>query len=110
MSMGATYLGTVRKVTGAKVFVELSVVIPSANPIINGRVHRLGQIGSFVRIPVGYLNLYGIVAMVGVSESKQNDEDESVTFDFGNRWIEVQLVGEAYASEAFQRGASSYCD
>jgi hypothetical protein len=49
--MGATYLGTVRKVTGAKVIIELSVDIPSANPIINGRVHRLGQIGSFVRIP-----------------------------------------------------------
>ena len=44
--------------------------------------------------------------MVGVSESKQ--EDESVTFDFGNRWIEVQLVGEAYASEAFQRGVSIF--
>ena len=92
MSMESTYLGTVRKVTGAKVFVEITADIPSANPIINGRVHRLGQIGSFVRIPVGYLNLYGIVAMVGVAEAKQKDEDEFVTFNFGTRWIEVQLV------------------
>ncbi len=106
--MEATYLGTVRKVTGAKVFVEISGDIPSANPILNGRVHRLGQIGSFVRIPVGYLSLYGIVAMVGVSEEKLNDEDEFTTLDFGHRWIEVQLVGEAYASEPFQRGVSIF--
>ena len=85
MSKGATYLGTVRKVTGAKVLVEITVDIPSANPIINGRVHRLGQIGSFVRIPVGYLNLYGIVSMVGVAEAIQNDEDEFVTCNSGNR-------------------------
>ena len=108
MSMESTYLGTVRKVTGAKVFVEITADIPSANPIINGRVHRLGQIGSFVRIPVGYLNLYGIVAMVGVAEAKQKDEDEFVIFNFGTRWIEVQLVGEAYANEAFQRGVSIF--
>ncbi len=101
MSIGATYLGTVRKVTGATVFVEISADIPSANPIINGRVHRLGQIGSFVRIPVGYLNLYGIVAMVGVSEAKQNDEDESITINFGNRWIEV--VGQIATSTLQKR-------
>lgn len=107
MNMGSTYLGTVRKVAGAKVFVEISTDVPSSNPIINGRVHRLGQIGSFVRIPVGYLNLYGIVSMVGASEGKEND-DEYVSSDSGQRWIEIQLVGEAYGSEEFQRGVSVF--
>ena len=64
MKSDVTFLGVVQRVTGSKVYVELSPDIPSASPIIGGRVHRLGQIGSFVRIPLGFLNLYGIVSMV----------------------------------------------
>lgn len=108
MNKDVTYLGTVRKVTGAKVFVEISTDVPSSNPIIDGRVHRLGQIGSFVRIPVGYLNLYGIVSMVGASEAKEKDDDECILFDSCQRWIEIQLVGEAYGNEEFQRGVSIF--
>ncbi len=108
MPTDVTYLGQVRKVTGAKVLVEITADIPSANPIINGRVHRLGQIGSFVRIPVGYLNLYGIVSMVGVIDDLQQKENALDSNYFGNRWIEVQLVGEAYANEVFQRGVSVF--
>ncbi|WP_338271288.1 ATP-binding protein [Geobacter sp. 60473] len=105
--MDATYLGAVRKVTGSKVLVEISTDVPSSNPIIDGRVHRLGQIGSFVRIPVGYLNLYGIVSMVGASEAKEND-DEYLPSSIGQRWLEIQLVGEAYGNEEFQRGVSIF--
>ena len=108
MTRDVTYLGKVRKVTGAKVLVEITADIPSANPIINGRVHRLGQIGSFVRIPVGYLNLYGIVAMVGAVDDLQLKVNELDSNYFGNRWMEVQLVGEAYANETFQRGVSVF--
>lgn len=108
MNNSATYLGTVRKVIGAKVFVEISQDIPSSNPIIHGRVHRLGQIGSFVRIPVGYLNLYGIVAMVGASEMRETVDSDYIPVDTCQRWIEVQLVGEAYGNEEFQRGVSIF--
>jgi len=107
MKSDVTYLGVVRRVTGAKVYVELSPDIPSASPIIGGRVHRLGQIGSFVRIPLGFLNLYGIVSMVGASELAVLPEEE-IPVPGGQRWIEVQLVGESYGSEQFQRGVSSF--
>ena len=68
MKTDVTFLGVIRRVVGAKVFVEISPEIPSASPIISGRVYRLGQVGSFVRIPLGFLNLYGVVSMVGASE------------------------------------------
>lgn len=108
MSLESTFLGSVKKVAGATVLVEISKLIPSSNPIINGRVHRLGQIGSFVRIPVGFLNLYGIVSMVGVSESKTEPLEEIDAPIIGQRWIEVQLIGEAYGGESFQRGVSIF--
>jgi hypothetical protein len=73
MKSDVTFLGLVRRVIGAKVLVEISHEIPSASPIIHGRVYRLGQVGSFVRIPLGFLNLYGVVSMVGASEVSHPD-------------------------------------
>ena len=107
MKTDVTYLGVVRRVTGSKVYVEVSPDIPSASPIIHGRVHRLGQIGSFVRIPLGFLNLYGVVSMVGASEINDLPEGE-IPIPGGQRWVEVQLVGEAYGREEFQRGVSVF--
>lgn len=107
MKTDVTYLGMVRRVTGSKVYVEVSADVPSASPIIHGRVHRLGQIGSFVRIPLGFLNLYGVVSMVGASELKDLPEEE-IPVPGGQRWIEVQLVGESYGRGPFQRGVSIF--
>jgi len=107
MKTDVTYLGVVRRATGSKVYVEVSPDIPSASPIIHGRVHRLGQIGSFVRIPLGFLNLYGVVSMVGASEM-QNLTEEEIPIPGGQRWVEVQLVGESYGRGEFQRGVSVF--
>jgi uncharacterized protein len=102
-----TYLGMVRRVIGAKILVEVSPDIPSASPIIDGRVHRLGQVGSFVRISVGLLNLFGTVSMVGASPVPRPDELDSL-IPRGERWIEVQLVGESYGTGPFHRGVSLF--
>ena len=107
MKSDATFLGQIRRVVGAKILVELSSEIPSASPIIDGRIYRLGQIGSFVRIPMGFLNLYGIVSMVGASETEHPEESTIVPIQ-GQRWIEIQLVGESYGKEGFERGVSVF--
>lgn len=108
MKTDITFLGSIRRVVGAKILVELSSEIPSASPIINGRIYRLGQIGSFVRIPLGLLNLYGIVSMVGASEIDHPKEDEAFFSITGQRWIEIQLVGESYGKGRFERGVSIF--
>lgn len=107
MKTDITFLGIVRRVIGAKVFVEVTPEIPSASPIIHGRVYRLGQVGSFVRIPLGLLNLYGVVSMVGASEISHPDEID-IPFPHGQRWIEIQLVGESYSMGEFKRGISIF--
>src|SRR5712691_11172120 len=109
MKSESTFFGTVRRVVGAKVFVELSSDLPSTNPIVEGRLYRIGQIGTFVRIPVGFLNLYGVVSSVGTAMPADVDEpspDPSAATAV--RTVEIQLVGEAYAGGAFQRGLSEY--
>ena len=109
MRSESTFLGLVRRVIGSRVLVELSQDIPSANPIIDGRLYRLGQVGSFVRLPLGFLNVYGIVSMVGASEVISNrQETAGYALAVGQRWMEVELVGEAYGRGTFQRGVSIF--
>lgn len=109
MRSDPSFLGVVRRVSGAKVFVEISNDLPSAGPIIEGHIYRLGQVGSFVRLPLGFLNIYGIVSMIGASEWVGSPQTEyEVEIPPGQRWMEIQLVGEAYGKGTFQRGVSVF--
>lgn len=107
MREDATFLGTVVSVAGAKVHVAISVDVPSTSPIVRGRIYRLGQIGSFVRLPLGFLNVYGVVASVGAAPGTAGDES-GLAWPASQRTLEVQLVGEAIGSGPFMRGVSEY--
>tara|TARA_E500000318_G_scaffold10544_1_gene9262 strand:+ start:1715 stop:3451 length:1737 start_codon:yes stop_codon:yes gene_type:complete len=72
--------------------------------MIEGRAYRIGQVGSFVRIPQGYQELYGVVSGVGANAARYTGVAPDA--DTG-RWMEVQLVGEAI-SGVFERGISQY--
>jgi hypothetical protein len=58
----ATFLGIVTAVSGASVTVKLTESLASGLAVINGHTYRVGQVGSFVRIPQGYQALYGVVS------------------------------------------------
>jgi uncharacterized protein len=60
--------------------------------------------GSFVRIPQGYHDLYGIIAQVGATATPEAIENLSLR---GDRWLTVQLVGEI-VEVTFERGISQY--
>ena len=53
MKSDITYLGKIIRVDSSTVEVEVSDDIPSAAPIINGRLYKIGQIGTFVKMPMG---------------------------------------------------------
>src|SRR5216684_1877006 len=76
----------------------------SGSLIIGGRSYRVGQVGSFVRIPQGYHDLYGIIAEVGATATPETLLNLSAR---GERWMTVQLVGEIVET-AFERGISQY--
>src|ERR1700704_5849490 len=99
-----TLLGHVGAVTGASVSVRQFEGVASGISIIGGRSYRIGQVGSFVRIPQGYHDLYGIVSEVGASATPQALLQPD---DRGQRWMTVQLVGEIVGDE-FERGISQY--
>ncbi|RWP94342.1 MAG: ATPase, partial [Mesorhizobium sp.] len=102
--MSPTILGSVGAVTGATISVRLASSVASGIAIIGGRSYRIGQVGSFVRIPQGYHDLYGIISEVGASATPAALIDLR---DRGERWMTVQLVGEIVEA-SFERGISQY--
>jgi len=84
--------------------------LKSTMPIIDGLVYRIGQIGSFLRIPLGYANLYGVVTQIGADaipeslKEKAFQEDEN---DLCNRWMSLVLMGERVGNK-FERGVTQF--
>jgi hypothetical protein len=103
-----TFIGSVVRVVGSKVFVELSEELPSSTPIIAGKIYKVGQVGSFVKIPMGTVSVFAIVTMVGANPYKGYNDEIELNFPYGNRWLEIQLIGEAVTGNDFQRGISIY--
>jgi len=101
-----TYLGKIIRVDSSTVEVEVSDDIPSAAPIINGRLYKIGQIGTFVKMPIGNITIYGITSSVSNTPS-QFDENEIKQL-IGSRFLTVQLVGEKIGNGDFEKGIGTY--
>ena len=99
-----TFLGSVIAVAGASVTVRLAESLASGLAIIGGQTYRVGQVGSFVRIPQGYQDLYGIVSEVGASAAPDTVD---VAENDSGRWMHVELAAEAIAGR-FERGLSQH--
>lgn len=98
-------IGSVRSISGTNVSVQL---YPSTNSTISyifGNGYKVGQVGGFVKIPQGFINLYGTIVQIGadaIPESMRNNSN------MGVRWMTVQLVGEGAIGQTFERGISQY--
>lgn len=105
MPNNPTYLGTIQDVQGSTVNIALDENTASGLVFISGHGYRIGQIGSFVRIPIGFTDLFGIVSQVGAGAVPETIAEHQ---PHGHRWLRVQLVGEGQRSGEFQRGISQY--
>jgi hypothetical protein len=99
-----TLLGYVGAVTGSSISVRQYEGVASGIAIIGGRSYRVGQVGSFVRLPQGYHDLYGIISDVGATATPETLVNAQAR---GERWMKVQLVGEVIEA-TFERGISQY--
>lgn len=106
-SSDPTHIGRVRHVLGSTVTVELDPGLAGVTPIWRGRLVPVGQVGTLVRIPQGPVYLLGSVILVGISELSPPPAPTQVRHQ-GDRWLQVQLLGEVDALGSFQRGVSTY--
>lgn len=106
MDRDITFLGHVIRVDSGVVEVEVTDALPSSSPIIHGRLYKIGQIGTFVKMPIGNINIYGIVS--SVSNSPSRDEENHVKQLVGSRFLSVQLIGEKIGDNDFEKGIGTY--
>lgn len=100
-------IGWVRHVRGATVTVALDEALVGVTPLWEGRLHPIGEVGSLVVLPQGPINLLAAVTLVGIAElSGQLEPSSSV--QVGDRWLQVQLLGELEGTGRFHRGVSTY--
>jgi DNA helicase HerA-like ATPase len=103
-----TEVGEIISVSGNTITVQLADPVKSNMPIIDGVVYRIGQIGSFLKIPLGYSNLYGIVTQVGAAAipEKMREVIEQDYSKLANRqFLNMALIGEQNGRK-FARGVS----
>lgn len=105
MESKSTYLGTIQDVNGTSISVSLANEALSGLTYVDGEGYRIGQIGSFVKVPIGYIELFGIVTQVGASAIP---EKRIINQQNGNRWLSIQLLGEGQRNGKFERGLSQY--
>jgi len=99
-----TFIGEVQSVSGGLVNILLRENLNSSLILVDGESYRIGQIGAFLRIPLGYNQLYAICTQVGASAAPK---ELMASFENSHRWISVTLFGEALGGH-FERGVSQY--
>lgn len=112
--LGPTFVGRVASVLGGSVRVRL-IGLPSTLVLVDGESYRVGQLGAFLRIPLGYTSLYGVCTQVGAdaappvpAEAISVSAVEEEQADADNfRWLSISLFGEAIGG-AFDRGVGQY--
>ena len=111
-----TYIGQVASVTGAVIRVRLREDMPSTLVMIGGESYRVGQIGGFFRVPLGYTNLYAVCTQIGADAAPPGSaersfgvalEDDKQLHLSGYRWMTIVLFGETLGGE-FERGVGQY--
>lgn len=105
-----TEIGQIDSISGNKISVKLLDNIKSKMPVIEGVVYKVGQIGSFVKISLGYANIYGIVSQIGSGAIPENLKDVYVQNynSFNNTsWINIVLAGEQIGNK-FERGITQF--
>ncbi|MBR5433653.1 MAG: ATP-binding protein [Bacteroidales bacterium] len=107
MDSRQTEVGEIISVSGNTISVQLFNTIKSNMPVINGIVYRIGQIGSFLKVPLGYANLYGIVTQIGAAAIPERLKIEEENLDFSKwdnrQFLTIALIGEQIGRK-FERG------
>jgi len=106
MKFNPTHIGRVESVSGNVVAVRLENTYPSNMPVVNGIVYRIGQVGSFLKVPLGFASVFGIVTQAGASaipEGLIGQVGGVSAAGESNQWLRMILIGEQ-VGKRFERG------
>ncbi|MEX2619991.1 MAG: ATP-binding protein [Egibacteraceae bacterium] len=78
----------------------------SSLALVGGESYRVGQVGAFLRVPLGYSHLYGVCTQVGAAALPHAIVGQGEG-EIDGRWLTLTLFGESLGGE-FQRGVSQH--
>lgn len=105
MSNDPTHIGDVTNVQGDTI---TAAVVPEAAPGLTfsrGHAYFVGQVGAYVRIPLGLVDLFAVVVQVGSSAQPEEPIEGTIP---GRPWMRLELLGEAHRDGSFSRGVARY--
>jgi len=103
-------IGEIDSVSGNSITIKISDKLRSNMLIIDGVVYKVGQIGSFLKILLGYATLYGIVTQVGSAAIPENLKEiilKDSSLYKNQQWLTIVLVGEQIGNK-FERGITQF--
>lgn len=110
MSTAEKHLGVLYSVNSSTAVALLDESIVSMERVINKKTYHLGQIGSFIVIPVGETNVIGMIMRARLSEHFHNGTGapgEKVDVNKMKKEIEIQLIGSVVKGR-FEKGIASF--
>lgn len=104
MSTTEKHLGVIYSISSSTAVALLDDTIVSMERTINGKTYRIGQIGSFVVVPVGETSVMGMVTQVRLSKQFQGTSTDIVK---AKKEMELQLIGSVVKGR-FEKGIASF--
>ena len=95
-----TLVGRIDSVKGGVLTIRLREGVPTFM-MVDGHSYRVAQVGAFLRIPLGYTQLYAVCTLVGAAAAPIDEESA------GRHWLSATLFGESIGG-VFERGVSQY--
>ncbi|MGA9408481.1 MAG: ATP-binding protein [Bacteroidota bacterium] len=110
MPASEKHVGTIYSISSATAIAFLDDSIVSMERTLNGKTYRIGQIGTFVAIPVGTTSVIGMIARVQLSQHTHNasgNQGEMTSIAKAKKEMEIQLVGSVVNAK-FEKGIASF--
>jgi DNA helicase HerA-like ATPase len=112
MAESEKHIGFVKSISSLYATAELDADIMTLERTINGKVCRIGQIGSYVVIPVGETMTLGMVVKMNFVPHPEKRGDESNEEKMEGlvksaKEMEIQLIGSV-ANGKFEKGIASF--
>jgi len=101
-STSPTLIGHIDSVKGGVLTIRLRDV--PTFMLVNGHSYRIAQVGAFLRVPLGYTQLYAVCTLVGAAAAPHVDGGAPAA---GHRWLSATLFGESIGG-VFERGIGQY--
>ena len=108
-SASEKHIGVLYEISSSTATILLDDSLVSMDRTIGGKVYHLGQIGSFIVIPVGETSVIGMIVRLRLSEHFKNAAVVGEKIDVAKlkKEMEVQIIGSVVKGR-FEKGVASF--